>query len=113
MSERQPWQKEPFGTEYWSVRKPKGDERWKAEAACRGAPSALFFPERGDPGKTSIVKLYCEKCPVRQQCFEYGANERYGIWGGYNLKERRQEKRRRQLGQIRDQSIGYRQSKNT
>lgn len=66
-----------------------GSERtWMKEAACRGADTNLWFPEKGHQAQYKQAVAVCNRCPVRIECAEYGATEQYGIWGGMNLKQR-------------------------
>jgi WhiB family redox-sensing transcriptional regulator len=66
-----------------------GNEPWMEEAACANSDPDLFFPERGD----SVVeaKAVCRGCPVRAECLEYALErgEKYGLWGGLSVRERR------------------------
>ena len=63
------------------------DEDWVLSAVCRQVDPELWFPEQG--GGASVVKKICHGCPVRQECLDYGMDERFGIWGGFSEKERR------------------------
>ncbi len=65
---------------------------WQADAACRGMPVSLFYPERGK--HALAARAACASCPVSAECFEAGINENHGIWAGTNLKERRLTERR-------------------
>lgn len=70
-------------------------EPWQAEGVCRQVDIGdLFFPEKG--GSTKEAKRICAGCPVAAQCLEYALShdERFGIWGGFSERERRQMKRR-------------------
>jgi|TARA_R110000822_G_scaffold95283_3_gene217970 WhiB family redox-sensing transcriptional regulator len=61
---------------------------------CMDNP-AVFFPE-DYPNKeereqtTRIARDLCNKCPIKEQCFEYAveAQEPYGIWAGTLPSER-------------------------
>ena len=68
---------------------------WPDDAACRGAPADVFFPERGV--STDDAKAVCRRCTVANDCLEYALanNERFGIWGGKSARERQQIRRRR------------------
>ena len=64
------------------------DDDWCALAACRGLPTAMFYPLSDAPaGKALAV---CARCPVRAACDEHAvdAGEEYGIWGGRTETER-------------------------
>jgi hypothetical protein len=67
-------------------------------ARCKGEPTEMFFPGRGEPFAEALA--ICEACPVRVQCLEMALDfpERMGIWGGATEKERRQLRRLRQRG---------------
>jgi WhiB family redox-sensing transcriptional regulator len=60
---------------------------WVKDAACRGMGPELFFPERGEDASTA--RAVCAGCPVAAECAEYGATERFGIWGGVTPYGRR------------------------
>ncbi|HET9733186.1 MAG TPA: WhiB family transcriptional regulator [Acidimicrobiales bacterium] len=61
---------------------------WMARAACRGTPTSVFFPERGESGETA--KLLCAGCPVRVECREHAAAAgEAGFWGGEGDRQRR------------------------
>ena len=66
---------------------------WVDEALCAQIGHDPFFPEAGDPGVSG--KSICVSCPVQPQCLQYAldADEQYGIWGGFNTKERKKIKR--------------------
>jgi hypothetical protein len=72
-------------------REPRADESWRERAACRGMPTEWWFPTVGQVGK--VARGYCRSCPVGRECGTYGAMEQYGIWGGMNTEERRDERR--------------------
>ncbi len=77
---------------------------WHKRAVCRGAGTALFFLEHGDPSAPRARAL-CASCPVREECLEFALTDpagRCGIWGGTTEKDRRhlrQERRLRRLGE--------------
>ncbi len=56
-------------------------EPWQAEGICRQVDPEIFFPEKGQSTKDA-----------KRVCANYG--ERFGIFGGYSERERRQMKRR-------------------
>lgn len=63
---------------------------WQAQAACLGAPAALFYPDRPNQERARDVwDLYCHRCPVWRSCFEASSSERLGIWAGLLAGERR------------------------
>ena len=67
---------------------------WHHAAACRGMPTALWFPARGE--QIGHAKAICATCPVLDPCRQHGIDEheRFGIWGGLTERERRHTRRR-------------------
>lgn len=65
---------------------------WHAEAACHNHPDPeIFHPMRAGAAYEQEAKRICRlSCPVRAQCAQWACevNDRWGIWGGMNLKER-------------------------
>lgn len=56
---------------------------WHADAACRGQTDVMFpVAERGHRLDTSAARALCARCPVINECADYGANEPDGVWGG-------------------------------
>jgi len=43
-----------------------GRPAWHAQAACRGVPTNLFFPRRGE--RTDEARHLCATCPVTADC---------------------------------------------
>jgi len=76
---------------------------WQEEAACRDHENVIFFgPEQGESElerqpREAHAKSICQRCPVAEPCLEFAmeSNQKYGIWGGLNEKERASLKRRR------------------
>lgn len=79
-------------------------DRWWEKAACAGADTDIFFPlgkkgrkKEDDSNTPEVIKLFCERCPVRSECFDeamsvQGINrydKLYGIWGGTTEYTRR------------------------
>lgn len=62
---------------------------WRDKAACRGADSDVFFPERGE--SADPARQVCARCPVRQPCLVYAIDKgiAHGVWGGLAERERR------------------------
>jgi hypothetical protein len=71
---------------------------WTACARCAETDPEIFFPPADDPA--AEARRICAQCPVREDCLAYAldADERYGIWGGLDPKER-QRLRRQQKAQ--------------
>lgn len=65
------------------------DLEWRTDRACHDQPVDLFFPERGEMRKIAEAKLVCARCPVTNDCLEFGiATKSIGIWGGLTTDER-------------------------
>ncbi len=58
-------------------------------AACRGADTDLWYPERGVVAMEA--KAVCAACPVQSECLAFALDngERFGVWGGKSEKQRR------------------------
>lgn len=72
-------------------------ESWKKLAACKDHPNPeIFFPEKGYCSNGKDAKEICKSCVVRVECLDFALRnfERFGIWGGMNLKERQAYKRK-------------------
>jgi WhiB family redox-sensing transcriptional regulator len=67
---------------------------WRAEAACRGLPTSLFYPPLGTQVPEAL--LVCACCPVRVACDEHArrSGEEHGIWGGRTEADRARLDRR-------------------
>ena len=68
---------------------------WMSRAACAGAWDA-FYPEAHEAvAQTREAKRICSVCPVRIDCLDYAFlnDERHGIWGGLDERERRMRER--------------------
>jgi len=67
-------------------------ETWRNEAACRRHPIGWWFPDNGgDHAETRRARVICSNCPVREDCLAHALSRNEdGIWGGLNIKERRQ-----------------------
>ena len=76
---------------------------WQEQAECRHYDNVLFFgPDQGESElekqtREAEAKAVCRQCPVIEPCLEFAmeTNQKYGIWGGMNDKERASLKRRR------------------
>ena len=66
-----------------------GDEEWTKDAACRGMPPELFFPDRDEPIDEALT--VCASCPVRMDCLEWALRTRedHGVFGGMSADRRR------------------------
>ncbi|WP_202376293.1 WhiB family transcriptional regulator [Mycobacterium intracellulare] len=67
------------------------EKEWWHEAACKGMPLSMFFPEHGR--NAFAAKKVCQTCPVSQQCLQDAIEheepwQRHGIFGGLSRQER-------------------------
>jgi WhiB family redox-sensing transcriptional regulator len=67
------------------------DDDWRRRADCLGMNPDLFFPLKGETGRTA--KIICSHCEVSYICLDYAisTHQEYGIWGGLDEKEIRAE----------------------
>jgi WhiB family redox-sensing transcriptional regulator len=67
---------------------------WAARGLCVGFDPEAFFPAGDDA--SAEARDICASCPVRGQCLAYAitADERFGIWGGLDPRQRRTLRRR-------------------
>jgi len=65
------------------------DQPWVDQALCAQTDPELWFPEEG--GATHVAKATCAQCFVQAECLDYAltSNERFGVWGGLSVRERR------------------------
>ena len=71
--------------------------RWQSDAACKGIPVSMFYPERGRP-VPDTVRTVCKDCPVKRDCLEHGLHyEKYGVWGGMTEDQRQVIRRERKI----------------
>ena len=77
------------------------DIDWYGQARCRER-DVLFYPlenarekQKANAAQTAHAKELCRVCPVRWTCLDYALTrpERYGIWGGFDPRERNQIRR--------------------
>ncbi len=70
---------------------------WRDNAACLGADTNLFFPDRGAGIKGALY--YCHRCSVTVECGEYASTlvkhrgvwvvaGKIGVWGGMSAAMR-------------------------
>lgn len=63
------------------------DLDWE-QAACRGIPPEVFFPEPGNrPSKVADALAICRQCPVRVACARDAVRigARHGVFAGIDL----------------------------
>jgi WhiB family transcriptional regulator, redox-sensing transcriptional regulator len=67
---------------------------WAVRALCVGFDPEAFFPAGDDAA--AEARAICAACPVRGQCLAYAvtADERFGIWGGLDPRQRHTLRRR-------------------
>lgn len=70
------------------------DLTWREQAACKGVPQHIFFPEVGEQYKEA--RSYCVKCPVKKKCLSFAVvNDcTEGMFGGLTPRQRRSIRRR-------------------
>jgi WhiB family redox-sensing transcriptional regulator len=68
-----------------------GSQAWRADAACRGMDTAVFFPGRGQSGAVAAAKAICNGCPVAAECLTEAMLDpmNSGIWGASSHRQRR------------------------
>lgn len=66
-----------------------GADTWRDRALCREVDPEMFFPEQGEPA--TLARRICRRCPVRGACLDDAieAGEKFGIWGGMSIKDRK------------------------
>lgn len=69
---------------------------WMDEAACANAPNDWWFPKRGEGGYRA-KRICWTQCPVREECLNYAVTtqQKHGIWGGLNERQRRRVRKER------------------
>lgn len=62
---------------------------WTPKAACRGANTEIFYPQRGD--SELPAKQVCRGCQVKTECLTYAlaSAEKIGVWGQSSERQRR------------------------
>lgn len=69
---------------------------WRRLALCTYKDGDIWFPESGGgPGVNDDARKICWECPAQKQCLQWALdhNERGGLWGAFNEKERELIKR--------------------
>ena len=74
------------------------DQEWYHLAECLGVDGEIFFPEQGESARPA--KSICAECAVRAECLEFALdrNEKFGIYGGRTVRERKAIRRQRERG---------------
>lgn len=65
---------------------------WRADAACRGRPTWMWFPGRGDHQTLHKALQVCGSCLVREQCRAANLHQRDGVYGGMSARQRRERR---------------------
>lgn len=85
--------------------------RWQKAAACKGAPSYLFFPDethdpdfKSDPMFEGLsFRDFCNGCPVKFLCEEYAVlHDSFGIWGDTSDRQRSRRYKKEERWEMRD-----------
>jgi hypothetical protein len=66
--------------------------KWDDYALCKGKHLDIWYPpiDALDHNRYyTVAKWVCERCPVKDVCFDEGQGEEFGCWGGQTPKERR------------------------
>jgi hypothetical protein len=73
------------------VRHLDDEHPWRRDALCREYTDQgyTWFPRQGGVDDALLAAAVCARCPVQVECFEYGAGEPFGIWGGTTKRRRR------------------------
>lgn len=66
---------------------------WARDALCAEIDPELFYPDKG--GTSRPAKEVCSACSVTAECLAYAleVDDRYGVWGGLTVLERRRLRR--------------------
>jgi WhiB family redox-sensing transcriptional regulator len=61
-----------------------------ANAACKGEPVTVFFPDEEEHTDYSQARRICAGCPVRDEClgFALKLNIGHGMFGGLSPRQR-------------------------
>lgn len=76
-------------------RSPWPGEEWRADAACAGADTSLWYSY--ELVLVAAAQAVCAGCPVRSDCLTDAVNreEEHGMWGGVEERELRRMVRQR------------------
>ncbi|HSK90498.1 MAG TPA: WhiB family transcriptional regulator [Euzebyales bacterium] len=74
----------------------RGSVSWQQRGRCRDLDSELFYPPLDSESlnqrhaRELAAKAVCAACPVRAECLAWAlaTDERHGVWGGKNERER-------------------------
>lgn len=69
------------------------DHDWAARAMCLNTDGDGAFEREGSVAEREFIRSFCEQCPVRAECLEWGLRfDDEGVYGGLNRKQRRRMK---------------------
>ncbi len=70
--------------------------QWPQLASCKGLDTNLFFEiYESDPIVAGEIDRMCLKCPVLNECYEYGvSNKLFGVFGGFYLSNGQIDRKR-------------------
>jgi WhiB family redox-sensing transcriptional regulator len=62
------------------------------DGRCTQVDPEIFFPTTAEGSR--IAKTICAHCDVQAQCLVYALenDERFGVWGGMNAEDRRENR---------------------
>lgn len=67
---------------------------WKQQAVCNNTDPEIFFPAQANQWHLAKVQaMYCNRCPVQQECLTAGWEESDGIWAGTTPGQRETARR--------------------
>jgi WhiB family redox-sensing transcriptional regulator len=78
---------------------PISAQKWRANAACWGWDTNIFYPGRGDSKNVKLAQSICASCSVKKECLEFAVdnNMTEGIWGGLTGRQMRSYRRKLKL----------------
>ena len=65
---------------------------WTERALCKGLNYDFWYPPLDQPNQSdfyAVGRAICERCPVWDQCLTYGAEEKWGMFGGLTPADRK------------------------
>lgn len=79
-----------------------------AQAACRGKPTSIFYPDGVADALYDQARRICSTCPVIESCRRDHAKERMGMWHGTTPAERGYPRQAEQMVLLRKPSDAQR-----
>jgi hypothetical protein len=68
----------------------RAQAEWRQSAACRGRPTWMWFPNKGDRETQAAAQLICRSCIVREQCRGANLDQPAGIFAAMTGTDRAQ-----------------------